>query len=305
MKSSTDADLSAGSLRLGIREIVDADIDTVIDLLVRGFPNPRRYWEVGFGYLRTRALPSPMPRYGYLLEAGGNPVGVILLISSLRRRGDREELFSNLSSWYVEPAFRSHAAQLFKRALANKETTYLNISAAKHVRPFIEAFNFRRYSTGQVLASLVLARKRASTRACIVELDRFDDSELDEGERQLLKAQASYGCITFCCRTSDKTLPFVFVPRVIKGFIPCAQLAYCRNITDLVEVAGTVGWHLLRHGRPFVLVDANGPIPGICGKYFPDVAPKYYKGAAIPKLGDVAETEITIFGFGLQRVWEA
>jgi hypothetical protein len=38
-----------------------------------------------------------MPRYGYVLEADGNPVGVILSISSLRRVGDCQELFSNLS----------------------------------------------------------------------------------------------------------------------------------------------------------------------------------------------------------------
>ena len=91
--------------------------------------------------------------------------------------------------------------------------------------------------------------------------------------------------------------PFVFVPRIIKGFIPCAQLAYCRKITDLVDVAGSVGRHLLRHGRPFALIDSNGPIAGIPGKYFADVAPKYYKGKIAPALGDLTETEATIFGF--------
>jgi hypothetical protein len=51
--------------------------------LVRGFPN-RRYWEAGLERLQTRFVPPNMPRYGYVLEAGGNPVGAILLISSLR-----------------------------------------------------------------------------------------------------------------------------------------------------------------------------------------------------------------------------
>jgi hypothetical protein len=93
-----------------------------------------------------------------LLEADGNPVGVILLISSLRRIGDREQPFSDLSGWYVEPGFRGHATQLFNRVLANKQTTYLNVSAATHIRPIIEAFRFRRYSEGQVLSLLALAR---------------------------------------------------------------------------------------------------------------------------------------------------
>jgi hypothetical protein len=94
----------------------------------------------------------------------------------------------------------------------------------------------------------------------------------------------------------------VFVPRTIKGFIPCAQLVYCRQITDVADVAGTIGRYLLRHGRPFVLIDANGPIPGVPGKYFPNVAPKYFKGSATPILGDLADTEATIFGFGSGRL---
>jgi hypothetical protein len=290
-------------VKLGIREIADADIDSVIDLLVRGFPRPRRYWEVRLGRLRTRPLPPNMPRYGYLLEADGTSVGVILLISSLRRMGDRQELFSNLSGWYVEPDFRSGAMQLLKRALANKRTTYLNLYPATHVRPIIEAFGFRPYSKGQVVALLALTHNQRNTRARIVEGDNLAKTDLEEGERQLLDAQAGYGCIAFCCTTDGQTRPFVFVPRIIKGFIPCAQLAYCRKITDLVDVAGTVGRYLLRHGRPLVLIDANGPIPGIPGKYFPDVAPKYYKGETAPALGDLTETEATIFGFASMRLW--
>ena len=297
MKDDLDGVGSSNSVSLAIREIVEADIDSITSLLAFGFPNPRQYWEAGFGRLRTRPLPPNVPRYGYLLEADGSPVGVILLISSLRRKGGREQLFSNLSSWYVEPKYRSHAAQLFKRALTNKQTTFLNVSAATHVRPFIEAFGFKRYSEGQVLASLALAKNR-ETGGHIVDVHHFAAVELEESERLLLEAQASYGCITFCCITNQQIRPFVFVPRLLKGFVPCVQLAYCRNMADLVDVAGTVGRYLLRRGRPFVLVDANGPIQGISGKYFADVAPKYYKGAAVPTLGDLVETEATIFGFG-------
>ena len=160
MKTTINAVPSSSSVRLEIREIADADIDPVINLLVRGFPRPRRYWEVRLGRLRMRSLLPNMPRYGYLLEADGKPVGVILLISSLRRMGDRQELFSNLSGWYVEPDFRSGATQLLKRALANKQATYLNLYPAIHVRPIIEAFGFRRYSEGQFLALLALAHNQ-------------------------------------------------------------------------------------------------------------------------------------------------
>ncbi len=67
-------------------------------------------------------------------------------------------------------------------------------------------------------------------------------------------------------------------------------------MTELIDVAGTIGRYLLRLGRPFVLVDANGPISGFPGKYFADQTPKFYKGSVVPLLGDLTETEATIFG---------
>ena len=114
----------------------------------------------------------------------------------------------------------------------------------------------------------------------------------------MLETQARYGCIAFCCKTTDgQTRPFVFVPRKIRGFVPCAQLAYCRQISDLVDVAGSAGRYLLLHGWPVVLIDANGPIASLPGKFFRDVALRYFKGAVAPALGDLTETEATVFGF--------
>ena len=285
------------SSRVRIREIRLADENAIIDLLTKGFPNPRRYWEVGLTRLRTRFLPPATPRYGYVLEADDRPVGAILVISSLRWRGDREVLFCNLSSWYVEPSFRSYAPMLHKRAVANKSATYTNISPSPHTHLTVETLGFKRYSNGQIASFLALAHNRRQGRARIVGVNGFDECGLKEPERRLLLAQAGYGCIVFCCVVHDKIHPFVFVPRLIEGFIPSAQLAYCRDLCDLVEVAGTVGRFLLRLGRPVVLIDANGPIRGLPGKYFPGKSAKYYTGTEAPILGDIAETEATILGF--------
>jgi hypothetical protein len=285
------------SYRVRIREITQTDEAAVVDLLTRGFGKPRRYWEVGLNRLRIRAAPDAAPRYGYILEADGRAVGAILVISSLRQRGAREVLFSNLSSWYVEAGFRSYAPLLHKRAVINKLATYLNISAAPHTQLTIETLGFKCYSKGQIAAVLPLARNRYDGRVHIIGVDCFDRCSLDAQERRLLITQLSYGCIAFCCVVQNTIRPFAFVPRLIRGSIPCVQLAYCRDIIDLVDVAGTVGRYLLRLGRPLVLIDANGPIHGIPGKYFPGTSPKYYKGTDLPVLGDIADTEATILGF--------
>src|SRR6187402_2469668 len=95
---TVNADEPSSGEKLGIREILEADIPDVTDVLTRGFPCPRRYWETGLERLRTRSTPAGFPRYGFVLEADGKPIGVILLISSVRNVDGHLELFSNLSS---------------------------------------------------------------------------------------------------------------------------------------------------------------------------------------------------------------
>ena len=58
----------------------------------------------------------------------------------------------NLSSWYVDPAFRAYATLLVSHALSHRDVTYLNVSAAPHTWPIIEAQGFARYCDGIFVA---------------------------------------------------------------------------------------------------------------------------------------------------------
>ena len=129
------------------RQIDEGDVAAVADLLTRGFPNrSRQFWQHALDQLTRRAPPYGLPKYGYLLETGGVPVGAILLICSTMPVGGTLAPRCNLSSWYVEPAFRAYAPLLVSHALRHKEVTYLNVSAAPHTWPIIEAQGFSRYS---------------------------------------------------------------------------------------------------------------------------------------------------------------
>ena len=48
--------------------------------------------------------------------------------------------------------------------------------------------------------------------------------------------------------------------------------------------------------EPFVIVDSNGPIPGLVGMYRRGSMPKYFKGPRRPRLGDLAYTEYALLG---------
>jgi hypothetical protein len=87
------------------RQINDGDIGGVVDLLTRGFRlRTRDYWQRGLERLASHRTPPDMPKFGYLLESGGDLVGVILLIFSSIPGESAAKMRCNVSSWYVEPA---------------------------------------------------------------------------------------------------------------------------------------------------------------------------------------------------------
>ena len=131
------------------RQIGESDVPAVADLLGRGFPiHNRRFWRRALDELTRREPPPGLPKYGYLLETGGVPVGTILVICAAMRVGETLVPRCNLSSWYVEPPFRAQAPLLISHALRHKDVTYLNVSPAPHTRPIVEAQGFSRYSDG-------------------------------------------------------------------------------------------------------------------------------------------------------------
>src|SRR5262249_3577729 len=144
--------------RIRCRQIADGDLDGLADLFRRGFGARRThaFWRHVLAGLKARPVPADMPRYGYLLENDGVPVGAILLIFAATPGSG--ELRANVSSWYVDPAFRSYAPLLVSQALKLKQVTYLNVSPVRHTWPILEAQGYRRYSNGVFVALPALQR---------------------------------------------------------------------------------------------------------------------------------------------------
>jgi len=276
---------------LRCRRIADLDVSNVAELLEKGFPKRSRdYWFHVLERLATHSTPAGMPRYGYLIERAGAPVGAVLLISSRIQENETLTIRCNVSSWCVEPDFRSYASLLISQATKEPNVTYFNISPAKHTRPIVEAQGFSRYSSGQFVAS-VFPSIRRSVSVQVVGSHVYPNAHFEPHERDLLLAHAQYGCISVWCTTNERAYPFVFIPRIVKSIVPCAQLIYCRHIEDFIRFARPIGSYLALRGRPFVLIDSNGPIRELAGTYYDGVAPKYFKGPIPPRLGDLAYTE--------------
>jgi hypothetical protein len=119
-----------------IREISENDVEAIADLLTRGFVHrPREYWLRGLRRQGMRLLPSEVPRYGYLLENEGMPVGCLLLIYSSKIIDGEIATCCNVSSWYVDPAFRNYAALFASMTQKRKDVTYFNVTPAAATWP--------------------------------------------------------------------------------------------------------------------------------------------------------------------------
>jgi hypothetical protein len=279
------------------RQIEEGDLSAVANLLTSGFPNrSRQFWLHALDQLSQREPPHDLPKYGYLLETRGEVVGAILLICSAMRADGAVAPRCNLSSWYVEPSYRAYASLLISHALRHKGVTYLNVSAAPHTWPIIEAQGFSRYSDGLFISVPALSGLFGGAKAEVFAAKRQPAVAFDPFEQQVLTQHAEHGCISLWCATPERAYPFVFRPRIVKGCIACAQLIYCRDIADFARFAGPIGRYLAQRGRFVTIVDSNGPIPGLIGIFRRGSKPKYFKGPQRPRLGDLAYTEYAILG---------
>jgi hypothetical protein len=246
-----------------------------------------------------RPVPEGYPRFGYMLDHEGLPVGVLLLLYTTREHDGETAIRCNLSSWYVEPGFRNYAPMLTKIAQRHKEVTYLNISPAVWTWPIIETQGFKAYCRGLFFSLPVLSRPLPEAKIEIVSPAATSIDGIGECDAEVLMRHAQYHCLSIVCRTAVGAFPFVLQPlRIRKGWIapPAMQLIYCRDVAEYVACAGTIGRFLLRHGKISVVLDANGRIPELAGIYTEARGRKYFKGPHPPRLADLTDTELVLYG---------
>jgi hypothetical protein len=279
------------------REISEFDVGDVAKLLRKGFPSRSlQFWLTRLDLLGGTPTPIGCPKYGYILKSEGVPVGVVLTVSSKRYVNNCHLTQCNLSAWYVEPAYRSYAALFAAKAWKQKDFIYLNIDPAVHTRPTIEAQGFKRFSHGQFIAIPSLSPARGERAVAVTRVGAKSCTPCTSQYHDLLTDHEKYGCLSLYCVEGNFSYPFVFRRRMLKRFIPCAQLIYCREIDDVVRFARPLGRFLASRGEMFMLIDSNGPISGLFGMYLKHYMPKYFKGPAAPPLGDLAYTEVALFG---------
>ncbi|MBV9116468.1 MAG: hypothetical protein JOY63_03785 [Acetobacteraceae bacterium] len=275
------------------REIGPADVDGVVALLTRGFGHDRGQWSRALRRMADHEAPAGFPQYGYLLESEGRTVGALLLIFA--RVGESAPVRCNVSSWYVEPAFRSYGPLLARCATRRKDVTYFNLTPAPPTWRMLRAEGYTQYAQGRLVAVPLLAPPRPGTRVRPVGGPTGDSGRLPQAEAKILLDHARHGCASLVCDAAGEQHPFVFAFHRLRGLFPVARLVYCRDLEAFARFAGPLGRFLARRGCFLVFLDANSPVPGLVG-YYGDHLPKFYKGPCPMRAGDIAYSEHVMLG---------
>lgn len=267
--------------RVRCRPIAESDFDGLADLLTRGIPRSNRdHWMRGFSRWKRLPVVEDVPRYGYVLDGRFGPVGAVLLISS--KRGG--QILSNMSSYYVDPQWRSQAGHLISLATKLEHVTYLNASPAPQTWRTLQSQGFVPYNFGR---SAVFAWPGRGTV-----------SETIPGnlaEAQLLRDHREMGWISLTVEKDGIVSPFVLKPyRLDKPPVEVMEVMFCRGAEDLRRCAPALARYFLPRGSLGFVID--GDMEGLLSHYSEGKEPRYFKGPYRPILGDLAYTEKVVFG---------
>lgn len=274
-----------------------ADCAAVERLLTKGFASWRdaAFWRRALDRLAERMAPAGLPQFGYVLDVSGTVVGVLLLIASEWLEAGKPVRRCNVSSWYVEPAFRLYGSLLVRRALRHRDVTYLNVTPAPETWDVLAAQGYRAYVNGRALLVPLLAPRTAVARVTLAGPELASGADLAAAEIDVLRDHARWDCLSVICETETGRVPFVFGLRRRRRIVPFAYVVYCRGLESLAAHARPLGHWLARRGIFLVVVDADGRPPTIPG-WFQAGYPKFFIGEHAPRPGDLAYTERAVFG---------
>ncbi len=181
--------MNAPRPQIRCREISEADLERVADLLTRGFAGRSRdYWMQGLRRQAAREVPQGYPRFGYMLDhegVAGRRIAAALHAPSLRRRACDPLQSVELVCRAGVPQLRADADQ--DRAAPQRSHLFqhqpCDLDLADHRGP-----GFRAYCKGLFFSFPLLSRPAPGMT---VEIVSSDATEIDGLERRCRAADAA------------------------------------------------------------------------------------------------------------------
>ncbi|GJD93961.1 hypothetical protein OCOJLMKI_1159 [Methylobacterium iners] len=285
--------------RQGIVSIDACNATDALRVLERGFPNlDTAFWQKGLVRWNSLVDARKNDLYldGHIFQIFGKDVGVLLTFKSDRIRSDgtRYQMI-NLSSWYIDVAYRWRAPMMLRSVVRDERSVFTDLTPSPEVDRINVAVGFRDWSDGMLIAAAVpWAAKRSPNEVRLVELDDPRARDLGAQEREMLARHRAVGCLAaiLCQPHGVAALLFRLIRR--RGIV-FAQLLYAESRRMVIEHLPAVMRFLLARGVLLLSIDATrAQCPS--GTFFRPGRRRFCKGPIDPDRLDYACSELVAFG---------
>ncbi|PPD43348.1 MAG: hypothetical protein CTY15_09955 [Methylocystis sp.] len=271
-----------------------AHFDIAVDLLVEGFPDRNRsFWTTALATLeRFSAADYP---FGHLLVAKGEPVGVILTPTSLRRRAEGPpQRIVNLSSWYVRPSHRWRCGLMMKLVMADPEATYLDLTPTERVRQMLPALGFVPINAGVELSFLPVLALAGGRSGVVSPADEPRWGSTDGPDWSLIEQHRALDCVPLIVEGPAGSTRIVYKILRRNG-LRVAKLVYVESHERLRPAIGRLSAYFLRCGCMFMRTPARDAKVGF-GSIFAPQGVWYAKGGDFSDRTEILGSERLLFG---------
>lgn len=266
-------------------------------VLKRGFPRHDTFWERGF--VRWNTLSGACKGHdhvdGHVFQASGQDVGVLLTFKSDRPRPEgTTRTMVNLSSWYVDEAYRWKAPMMLRSFVRDGGSVFTDLTASPEVDRINGALGFRDWSDGMLIAAAApWAAKRSPEAVRLVDLDDAQARLLEDAEHEMLARHRAVGCLPAIMCQPDGVAALLFRLIRRKGLV-FAQLLYAESRQKVITHLPAVMRFLLGRGVFLLSIDA---VRSQCppGTFFRPGQRRFFKGPIERDRLDYACSELVIF----------
>lgn len=234
---------------VSLRPVERGDVPAIVRLLHREFApylSESRIEVLFRHHWRT----SP-PDWGWWLEAGGAPVGFLGTLNSERASAGVSVRVSNLSSWYVQPAYRTSGLRLLMAAVGRRDHILTALSPSAAAEGIYRKLGFSVISTGFYVLTPLHALGGLLPRVRVVTSPRAIEPLLDEEERRLLQDHLPYHCSHYLLQAGGRTC-YMIAKRRLRHARPqfgVSELLYVGAVDLLLSHLDPVVRAVLAHDR--------------------------------------------------------
>ncbi len=270
-----------------LRPIDFHSLDDALPVLARGFPaRSHAAWTASLQRLRQYGRSDPGRTAGYMLEAKGRDVGVLLAIPGAATGAP----VVNLSSWYVDPEHRFKAPRMLQQIVGSDTTLFTDLTPTPQVRTMIGRFGFRTWTDGIVLFALPWFALKSAKHSHVLPLHEIPADAFAPAVQTLLDDHAALDCIACALWDGHSLHPLIF-SRTRRRGLPLARLVYADDLALVNTHIAAISRHLLRE-RVIVLAVNGNRNERARGTIFTEhPSPAYFKGDRAPGPRDLAYSE--------------